>query len=154
MPEAPAIGEYAFDFNLPSTRGPIQLSALLKDGAVLLVFYPQDRTLVCTRQLCNYRDNLSAFEEFDVQIVGVNANSLDSHIAFSKKYDYPFPLVSDEDRRVCHAYGALLDLFQLRRHLVLVGEDGRVWWRHSEYRIWFRKAAELHEIIEELRGDR
>jgi peroxiredoxin Q/BCP len=154
MSVVPGVGDRAIDFTLPSTRGEVRLSLLLAEGAVLLVFYPRDRTLVCTRQLCNYRDNLSVFEDLGVQILAINDDSLEAHVAFDRKYDFPFPLASDRSRRVCHAYGALLDLFKARRSLVLVGEDGRVWWRHAELRLFHRKADELRGVIEELRRER
>ena len=150
MPEYPDVGDKAVDFTLPSTSGPVQLSELLREGAVLLVFYPRDQTLVCTRQLCNYRDNLSTFEELDVQLLAINHDDPESHEAFSQKYDFPFPLATDTERTVCHAYGALLDLFKLRRLLVLIGEDGRVWWRHAELRVFHQTADDLREVIEEL----
>jgi peroxiredoxin len=154
MPTVPDVGDHAIDFTLPSTDGTLCLSELLRDGAVLLVFYPRDHTLVCTRQLCNYRDNLSVFDELGVSIAGINDDSIETHRAFAAKYGFPFPLASDVDRRVCHAYGVLLDLFKMRRSLVLIGEDGRVWWRHSELRVFHRSADELREVIEELRRDR
>lgn len=154
MPIVPDVGDHAADFTLASTWGDVSLSEMLRDGAVLLVFYPRDHTLVCTRQLCNYRDHLSVFEDLDVQLLGINDDSLEAHASFSRKYDLPFPLAADLDRKVCHAYGALLDLFKARRSLVLVGEDGRVWWRHAELRIFHRKAGELAAIIEELRRER
>jgi thioredoxin-dependent peroxiredoxin len=153
-PSVPDVGDHAVDFTLPSTQGTLFLSEMLRKGAVLLVFYPKDNTLVCTRQLCNYRDNLSVFDEFDVSIAAINDDPIETHRAFAAKYDFPFPLASDVDRRVCHAYGVLLDLFKLRRSLVLIGEDGRVWWRHSELRLFHRSAGELREIIEALRRDR
>jgi peroxiredoxin Q/BCP len=153
MPSVLDVGDHAIDFTLPSTRGPLCLSELLRDGAVLLVFYPKDHTLVCTRQLCNYRDNLSTFDDLDVSLVAINEDSLATHQAFAEKYDFPFPLASDSDRRVCNAYGVLLDLFKLRRTLILIGEDGRVWWRHSELRMFHRKADELREVIEALRRE-
>lgn len=151
MSVGPDVGDRAVDFNLPSTRGDVRLSLLLREGAVLLVFYPRDRTLVCTRQLCNYRDNLSLFDDLDVQILAINDDPLETHLAFARKYGFPFPLASDSKRQVCHAYGALLDLFKARRSLVLVGEDGRVWWRHAELRLFHRKAEELRGVIQELR---
>lgn len=149
----PDVGDPALDFTLPSTRGEIRLSALLEEGAVLLVFYPRDNTLVCTKQLCNYRDHLSLFDELDVQIVAINDDPLEVHRAFATKYEFPFPLASDVDRKVCHAYGALLELFKARRALVLIGEDRRVWWRHAELRVFHRTAPELHRVIEELRRE-
>jgi thioredoxin-dependent peroxiredoxin len=151
----PDVGDLAPDFTLPSTEGAVSLAERLRDGgAVLLVFFPQDNTLICTRQLCNYRDNLSVFEELNVDVVAINDDPLDVHGAFAEKHKFPFPLCSDPERKVCHAYGALGDLFKLRRVLVLVGEDGRVWWRHSELRAFYRKAGELQRVIAELRAAR
>jgi peroxiredoxin Q/BCP len=155
MPERiPDVGDPAIDFSLPSTHGPVRLSELLREGAVLLIFHPKDNTLVCTRQLCNYRDHLSTFEDLGVQLLAINDDPLDVHRAFSKKYEFPFPLASDPERRVLNAYGVLLDLFKLRRALVLIGEDGRIWWRHSELRVFHRNADDLRGVIEELRSQR
>ena len=106
MPRPPAIGEFAPAFTLPSTHGPITLSEQVSvNGIVLLVFYPRDGTLVCTRQLCNYRDNLSMFTSLGVDIIAINDDSLESHEAFSEKYRFPFPLAifrrkADELRKV------------------------------------------------------
>ncbi|HVH17038.1 MAG TPA: peroxiredoxin [Myxococcota bacterium] len=153
MSSIPGVGDPAIDFTLPSTRGSVRLSELLRDGAVLLVFHPKDNTLVCTRQLCNYRDSLSTFEDLGVQVVAINDDALETHEAFARKYGFPFPLASDVGRRVCQAYGVLLDLFKLRRALVLIGEDGRIWWRHAELRVFHRSARELAEVIAELRRE-
>ena len=60
--------------------------------------------------------------------------------------------MSDAERVASHAYGVLLDLFKLKRSLVLVGEDGRIWWRHSELRVFHRDAEELSDVIEMLRS--
>jgi peroxiredoxin len=123
MQSAPDVGDPAVDFSLASTRGELHPSELVRDGAVLLVFHPRDHTLVCTRQLCNYRDNLSTFEALDVQIVAINDDPLATHEVFARKYDFPFPLASDPDRRVCRAHGALVDLFEATRSPVLIGEE-------------------------------
>ena len=153
MAHVPDVGDPAPDFVLPSTEGDIALSERLGEGgAVLLVFFPKDNTLVCTKQLCNYRDNLSAFEELDVEIVAINNDDLATHEAFSEKHKFPFPLCSDAAREVCSSYGALLDLGKMRRVLVLVGDDGRIWWRHAELRAFYRKAEDLEQVIRELRG--
>ena len=75
MANHPDVGEQAPDFTLPSTQGEITLSKLRAKGAVLLVFYPGDDTPVCTKQLCNYRDNLSSFADLGVQVVALNPQS-------------------------------------------------------------------------------
>jgi peroxiredoxin Q/BCP len=148
------VGDPAPDFTLPSTEGPFHLHERLREGAVLIVFYPKDGTLVCTRQLCNYRDHVSEFEELDVALVGVNHDGLASHQAFAEKLKLGFPLCADVERTVCHAYGALGELWRARRVLVLVGEDGRVWWRHAELRLFRRSADELLQVIRQLRAER
>lgn len=154
MPRPPDVGDPAPDFTLPSTEGPVSLSERVREGAVLLVFFPKDNTLVCTRQLCNYRDHLSTFEDLAVDLVAINDDTLETHAAFTAKHKFPFPLCADPERRVCNAYGALGELWKARRVLVLVGEDGRVWWRHSELRVFYRSAAELERVIRELRAQR
>jgi peroxiredoxin Q/BCP len=154
MAAVPGVGDRAVDFTLASTQGSVNLAERLRRGAVLLVFHPRDNTLVCTRQLCNYRDNLSLFESLEVQIVAIKDDSLETHAAFAGRYRFPFPLASDPERRVCRAYGVLEGLFKLRRALVLIGEDGRVWWRHAELRLFHRDADDLREVIEELRRHR
>ena len=123
----------------------------LEDGPVLLVFHPKDRTRVCTRQLCNYRDNLSMFRELGIQVAAINHDTIECHEAFAARYKFPFPLISDTERTTCNAYGALVELWKMRRLLVLVGEDGRIWWRHADFRHLYRSAHELREVIAELR---
>jgi len=72
MASHPDVGDSAPDFTLPSTQGEITLSKSLASGAVLLVFYPGDDTPVCTRQLCDYRDNLAVFTDLGVQVIAAS----------------------------------------------------------------------------------
>jgi peroxiredoxin Q/BCP len=146
----PEVGDPAPEFTLESTEGTIRLSERLARGAVLLVFYPGDETPVCTRQLCDYRDNLDVFRGLGVDVVAVNPQSLDSHREFAAKHDLPFPLCADEDRSVCRAYGATGLLGMTRRALFLVDREGRVRYRQVDLPVFRRKADELREVIEGL----
>jgi peroxiredoxin len=150
MPEIPDVGDPAPDFELPSTQGTIRLSERLQKSAVLLVFYPGDDTPVCTKQLCDYRDNLAVFADLGVDVLAVNPQPLDSHAAFAKKFDLPFPLVSDADKRVCREYGTLSFLGYAQRALVLVGRDGKVKYKRSDFPMFRRTAGELREVISGL----
>lgn len=140
-------GDSAPDFSLPSTQGEITLRERLEANSVLLVFYPGDDTPVCTRQLCDYRDNLASFEELGVDVLGINSQSLASHRKFAEKHDLAFPLLSDEDKKVCKQYGATGLLGMTKRALVLVGPDGKVRWQRTDLPIFHRSAAELKEVI-------
>jgi len=150
MSKGPQVGDPAPDFTLPSTSGEVTLSARLATGPVLLVFYPGDDTPVCTRQLCNYRDNLDVFAELDIQVVAINPQSESSHGKFASKHDLPFPLVSDAGGTVCKAYGAVNFLGMAKRALVLVGRDGRVRWRRSDLPIFHQSADDIRDAVAEL----
>lgn len=143
----PAVGDLAPDFTLPSTRGEISLAERLAERAVLLVFYPGDESPVCTRQLCDYRDNLSAFADLGVDVLAINPQSLDSHRRFAERRRLPFPLLADAGGRVCRAYGALGLFGLVKRALVLVGRDRRIVWTATDLPIFHRSAAELRRVI-------
>ncbi len=150
MARALRVGDPAPDFILPSTQGEIALSQRCKERSVLLVFYPGDDTPVCTKQLCDYQDHLGVFEDLGVDVLGINPQSLKSHEKFAAKHDLSFPLLSDEDKRVCRDYGALGLLGMAKRALVLVGTDQCVRYSRVDLPIFHRSAAELEEVIEGL----
>ena len=145
------VGDLAPDFTLPSTRGEVTLSEELKEGPVLLVFYPGDDTPVCTRQLCNYRDNLHALEKLGLQVLALNPQSETSHERFTKRHDFPFPLVSDPKGVLCRRYGALNLLGMAKRALVLVGRDGRIKWRRTDFPVFYRSADDLRDALSHLK---
>src|SRR5579871_6362033 len=96
-----AVGQLAPEFTLKSQTGEsVSLSSLLAQGPALVVFYPGDFTPVCTKQLCNYRDNLMSFIDFGVQIVGISRNSPSEHAHFAEEYGFSFPLLSDPGQKV------------------------------------------------------
>lgn len=152
MPEIPKVGDLAPDFRLPSTAGEVCLSERLKDRDVLLVFYPGDETPVCTKQLCNYRDNLDEFSRLGVDVLAINPQSLDSHERFSTRRGIPFPLLSDADKSVCRSYGVLGFLGMAKRALVLIGRDGRIKYRRVDLPFFYRSSEELCRVIEALRN--
>lgn len=72
---------------------------------VVLYFYPKDDTPGCTAQACNLRDNHDSLIKAGIQVIGVSADSLKSHLKFADKYELPFPLISDEDKKIIQDYG-------------------------------------------------
>jgi peroxiredoxin len=150
MAKVPDVGDRAPDFTLPSNRGPITLSNALKQGAVLLVFYPGDDTPVCTKQLCNYRDNLDVFGNLGVQVIAINPQSEESHRKFADKHHFPFPVVADTNKEVCRAYGALNFLGMAKRALILIGRDGTIKWRRTDFPIFHQSAADVQAAVSSL----
>ncbi|TSC57276.1 MAG: peroxiredoxin Q/BCP [Candidatus Peregrinibacteria bacterium Greene0416_19] len=72
---------------------------------LLLYFYPKDDTSGCTAQACGFRDR-SVELQGKVEILGVSADSVESHLTFKTKYSLPFPLLADTDRTIIQTYGA------------------------------------------------
>ncbi len=83
-----------------------QLSDSRGEKNIVLYFYPKDFTPGCTREACAFQENYAEVEKFDAVIVGVSADSSESHGAFRERYSLGFPLVADPDKRIIQAYGA------------------------------------------------
>lgn len=75
-----------------------------KGKKVILYFYPKDDTPTCTDQACNLRDNYAALTKKGFQVIGISTDSVKSHKKFEQKYKLPFPLVSDEDKKIVDKY--------------------------------------------------
>jgi len=150
MATPPQAGDPAPDFTLPSTQGPVRLSEQLARRPVLLVFYPGDDTPVCTKQLCNYRDHMDVFSDLGVAVLGINPQGEASHAAFAKKHALPFPLLSDPGGAICRQYGALNLLGMAKRALVLVGRDGRVKWRQTNFPLFHQTADDVRGAVAQL----
>jgi peroxiredoxin Q/BCP len=71
---------------------------------VVLYFYPKDDTPRCTAQACNLRDNYSELISNGFQVIGVSTDSVKKHKKFENKYQLPFPLIADEDRKIVESY--------------------------------------------------
>jgi len=81
----------------------------LKDFAgapVVLYFYPADDTPGCTKEACQFNDNLRAFNRAGVKVVGISPDNASKHTRFRSKYGLKFPLLSDPDHEVMAQYGA------------------------------------------------
>ena len=77
-----------------------------KGKKVVLFFYPKDNTPGCTAEACDLRDNYARFMKEGFEIIGVSADSELSHRNFKSKYELPFRLISDVDKKVLQDYGA------------------------------------------------
>lgn len=116
---------------------------------VLLVFYPKDDTPVCSSQLAEYNDNLNEFIEYGIKVIGLNADTAESHRNFCSKLKLNFPLLSDENKQVSKQYDALNIFGMNKRTLVLIGKDKKVKWMASTLSIRFIKTEEILAKIKE-----
>ncbi len=99
------VGTKAPQFTLPDKDGnAVSLSDFL-GKKVVLYFYPRDNTPGCTRQACAFAQAYAGFKANDIAVIGVSKDSVESHRKFAEKYDLPFILLADPERRVIESYG-------------------------------------------------
>jgi peroxiredoxin Q/BCP len=100
-----ASGLQAPDFVLPDENNTIRRLSDFRGRPVVLYFYPKDDTPGCTTEACNFRDDYSAYVNVDVVILGISPDDQKSHAKFKKKYTLQFPLLADDEHKVCNNYG-------------------------------------------------
>lgn len=80
---------------------------------LIIYFYPKDDSPGCTKQACSFRDQFSVFEDEDAMVIGISAQSVDSHKKFAEKHRLTFTLLSDEDNKIRKQFGVPTNLFGL-----------------------------------------
>ena len=101
----PAVGKLAPDFTLPTDDGSTLTLKSLRGRPVVLYFYPKDDTSSCTLEACEFRDAFPNFENVNAVILGVSPDPIKSHVKFKTKYDLPFTLLADTEKKVVTRYG-------------------------------------------------
>jgi len=99
------VGDKAPSFKLKNQDVEVVSLADLKGKPIVLYFYPKDDTSGCTKEACNFRDEFPKFGKMKAEIIGVSADSVESHKKFAEKYKLPFNLLSDEKKEVVEKYG-------------------------------------------------
>jgi peroxiredoxin Q/BCP len=102
-------GKKAPDFTAITDGGKKLKLGDLRGKAVILYFYPKDDTPGCTKEACGFRDALPNFGKAKATVIGVSKDSVARHDKFKAKYDLNFPLVSDEDGKICEKYGTWIE---------------------------------------------
>jgi peroxiredoxin Q/BCP len=148
--KTPQVGEQAPDFELPGTDGSFKLSEHRGERVVLL-FYPGDNTMVCTKQFCSYRDRADDFAALDATVVGISSQDLASHEGFIAKHSLNVPLLSDVDRQVSIGYSAFSPRLGIKRAVVVIDEQGIVRARHDHLLgLDYQSVEELKAMLDAL----
>ena len=150
MAKTPQVGEQAPDFELPGTDGPFRLSEHRGERVVLL-FYPGDNTMVCTKQFCSYRDRAERLRRADATVVGISSQDLGSHEAFVAKHALNVPLLADVDKKVAKAYSAYSSRLGTKRAVIVIDEQGIVRHRHDHLLgLDYQSVDELKAVLDAL----
>ena len=106
----------------------VSLGDLYQKGLVLVYFYPRADTPGCTKQACSLRDAFVELSDRGVTVVGVSSNKPDAQKKFREKYNLPFTLMADSDRKIIDAFGVPTTLGIASRQAFLI-RDARIVWR-------------------------
>lgn len=143
------LNKKAPDFTLPDSEGKNISLSDYKGKKVLIVFYPGDDTMVCTKQLCSYSSGFEDFQKLGVEIVGINMDSVESHKKFKDKYKLAFPLLSDGNGDVCTKYNAK-GLLGMKRCTYLVDENQMVTFENEVLSVFYKDKDDIIGAIKKL----
>src|SRR5271157_3552952 len=148
-----AAGDHAPAFTLADQDGTKVSLAGLAGSPVVVYFYPADDTPGCTKEACQFNDNLRAFDRAGVTVLGISPDGAEKHRKFRDKFTLKFPLLSDPSHKVMEAYGAWGEKTMYGKKTIgtirstfLIGADGKV--AHA----WYNVRADGHaaKVLEEL----
>ena len=130
----PKVGLAAPAFSTPASNGKtVSLKDFKGKKHVVLYFYPKDNTPGCTIEACELRDDHKKIARTDAVVLGVSPDSLASHDKFIDKFNLPFILLSDEDKKLCKAYGCWIkksmygrEYMGVARNTFVIGKNGKI----------------------------
>ncbi|MFM6946823.1 MAG: peroxiredoxin [Flavobacteriales bacterium] len=114
MNQALQIGDTCPAFSLPDSQGKqVEIASYLGKKILVIFFYPKDDTPGCTKEACAFRDAYADFLDLGCEVFGISSDSSDSHAAFQNKHNLPYPLLSDQQKKVRQLFGVPGNLFGL-----------------------------------------
>lgn len=127
------INDIAPSFKLNDADGKSYSLEQFRGKKVVLYFYPKDDTPGCTKEACAFRDDYKVYTDNNIVIIGISKDNAASHREFAEKYELPFILLSDEDKKVMDAYGAWGEknmygktFMGVIRKTFLIDEEGKI----------------------------
>ena len=141
------IGQEAPDFSLfDSAKNKVSLKDY-RGKNIVLVFFPLAFTSVCTKELCNIRDNIAIYNNTNAQVLGISVDSIYTLAKFKEEQHLNFPLLSDFNKEISSTYGALYDTFSFdmkgvsKRSAFIIDKNGFI-----QYAEVLEKAADLPDF--------
>ncbi len=127
--DVPPVGSDAPSFKLQDQNGEWHSLEDFKGSWLAVYFYPRDDTPGCTKEACNFRDNIYAFRAIGATVVGISVDDVESHKEFSDKYKLPFTILADEQGQTARDYGVLKDYKLIKlasRQSFLISPEGKI----------------------------
>ena len=138
-------GDKAPAFTLLDQDGAKVSLSSFKGRKVVVYFYPKDDTPGCTKEACQFNENLAAFADADVDVLGISPDKAEAHVKFRTKYGLTFSLLSDPEKKTMEAYGAYGEKMMYGKKTVgvirstfLIDEKGKI------QQAWYNVRADGH----------
>ena len=148
-----SVGSKAPNFMLKDQNG---TAVRLRDfigKKVILYFYVRDDTPGCTKQACEFRDDMDSLRRRNIIVLGVSPNSVDSHKRFVEKHNLKFPLLADEDTKLAKKYGVWAKknmygrtFYGIIRSTFVIDEEGRIMREYRRVKV----DGHLGRVLKEL----
>ncbi len=145
------IGDKIPNFTAKDTNGNLFDSQdYIEKQPLVIYFYPKDNTPGCTTQACSFRDNYQYFKDLGAEVIGISSDTVQSHIQFKSKFNLPFILLSDNDKKIRKLFGVQNNL------LVIPGRETFVTDKNGTILLIFNSmSAKIHiekalEILKKL----
>lgn len=149
------IGDKAPAFSAATDGGGKISLADMKGKPFVLYFYPKDDTPGCTKEACDFRDNLSQFKKLGIVVIGISKDNPAKHDKFKNKYDLNFPLISDEDGKICEKWGVWIEKSMYGRKYMGIDRSTFLIDKKGIVRALWRKVSvtnHINEIILEAKN--
>ena len=120
------VGDTLPDFKAKDTNGNLFNSRdYIGKHSLVIYFYPKDDTPGCTTQACGFRDNYQEFKDLGAEVIGISSDTVQSHLKFKSKFNLPFILLSDNDKKLRRLFGVENDfLFIPGRQTYVIDHKG------------------------------
>jgi len=127
------IGDQVPHFSVVDDRGETQSLSDYAGKKLVVFFYPKANTPGCTAEACDLRDHYIELKKAGYALLGVSADSVNKQRKFSEKFDFPFPLLADEEKEVINAFGVWgpkkfmgKEYDGIHRKTFIVDEEGKI----------------------------
>lgn len=149
------INDKAPEFTLPDQNGEEVSLKGLRGKTVVLYFYPRADTPGCTIEACEFRDSYKKIQKTGVVLLGISPDTSKAQKKFEEKFDLPFTLLADADKKVANAYGVMKEknmygkkVMGVARTTFVIGPDGKI--KHVFNKV--KPEGHADEVLEVVKG--
>ena len=149
-----SVGSLIPSFELKDQNGQLfQIDSVLGKKNLVIYFYPKDDSPGCTKEACAFRDQFEVFEEADALIIGISAQSVESHFNFAQKHNLKFTLLSDNENKVRKLFGVPTNFFGLisGRVTYIINKEGKVVYLFNSQTQAEKHVEEALRILQEIK---